>query len=103
MYRNENPISCFLEFLVSLKSLIENPHLDPDKYKNYLLTCWCPLELKSRKDDGTESIIWVNDSPNSISYTRPLSLMRASKSRDVIEAEFSGLFKDMMETKDKVK
>ena len=81
------------------KSLEENPHLDPDAYKNYLLTCLCPLELKSAKEDGTETVIWKNSSPNGMSYTRPLSLIRAAESREVIEDEFSGLLQEIDKTK----
>ena len=84
------------------KSLEENPHLNPDTYKNYLLTCFCPLELSSVNADGSNTVIWKNESPNSITYTRPLSLIRASECRDVIESEFSGLFEEIMSSKEQV-
>ncbi|CAL4131834.1 unnamed protein product, partial [Meganyctiphanes norvegica] len=78
------------------KSLQENPHLDPESYKNYLLMCFCPLQLSTIKKDGTKAVIWENNMPNSISYTRPLSLIRASESRDVIEKEYGGIFSEIM-------
>ena len=49
------------------KSLEENPHIDPEFYKNN-------MSLKGVKDDGIEVEIWANKSPNSMAYTRPLSL-----------------------------
>lgn len=86
----------------SSKSLEENPHLDPNIYKNYLLTCICPLTLSSRKEDGTMTLIWKNSSPNSISFTRPISLIRTCETRTVIEKEFSGLFEEIMNSKTQV-
>ena len=81
------------------KSLEENPHLDPESYKNYLLTCFCPLTLTVVKDNGLEVEIWVNPSPNSMSYTRPLSLIRAAESREVIEKEFSDTLSEISKPK----
>lgn len=75
--------------------MAENPHLDPDLYKNYLLTCFCPLELAFEREDGTDGVIWKNPHPNSLAYTRPLSLIRTHEERDVIEAEFSDLFSEI--------
>ena len=83
----------------SEKSLEENPHLDPEAYKNYLLTCFCPLSLKTMNSNGVEVEIWVNSSPNSMSYTRPISLIRAAESRDVIEKEFSTKLQEMSKPK----
>ena len=85
------------------RSLEENPHLDPESYKNYLLTCVCPLTLSSIKDDGKVTVIWKNTSPNSIAYTRPLSLIRVSESREVIESEFADILTEIMDTKMQVK
>ena len=79
------------------KSREENPHLDPYEHKNFILTCFCPLQLSVAKPDGTTHIILCNKSPNSISFTRPISLIRASESRQVIETEFSRLFSTMMD------
>ena len=78
------------------KSLEENPHLDPENHKNYLLMCFCPLQLSSMENDGTLQVIWKNNEPNSIAYTRPLTLIRTSENRDVIEKEFSELFSEIM-------
>lgn len=72
-------------------SLDENPHLDPSVYSNYLLCCVAPLFLHL-KTDSERLLLWKNPMPNSISYTRPLSLVRAAESRDVIEKEFESLF-----------
>lgn len=83
------------------KSLDENPHLDPEHYKNFLLTCFCPLTLSVIKGQS-EKVIWENPSPNSIFYTRPISLIRASESREIIEKEFNNLFKEIMDTKTQV-
>ena len=83
------------------KSLEENPHLDPECEKNYLLMCFCPLQLSSIKG-GAKKIIWKNNVPNSISYTRPLSLIRTSENRDVIEKEFSELFQEIMKNNKQV-
>ncbi|CAL4224806.1 unnamed protein product, partial [Meganyctiphanes norvegica] len=41
----------------SAKSLEENPHLNPEIHKNYLLTCFCPLSLYSVKG-GLKTEIW---------------------------------------------
>ena len=37
VYRNENPISCFLEFLVSLKLLTKHVFADPYIYIKYII------------------------------------------------------------------
>ena len=81
------------------KSLDENPHLDPSTYKNYLLACFTPLTLSSKK---TGKIIWSNNTPNGIFYTRPIALIRASESRELIESEFSELLSNIMKTKTRV-
>lgn len=72
-------------------SLDENPHLDPSIYTNYLLCCMAPLSL-SYLSDGEKVLLWKNPSPNAISYTRPISLIRAEESRVVVEKEFASLF-----------
>ena len=84
------------------KSLEENPHLDPNIYKNYLLTCFTPLTHSYKKVGKPDTVIWNNNNPNSISYTRPISLIRTIESREVIESEFSGLFSKLMNTKTQV-
>ncbi|CAL4249225.1 unnamed protein product [Meganyctiphanes norvegica] len=45
----------------SAKSLEENPHLNPEIHKNYLLTCFCPLLLYSVKG-GLKTEIWKKPS-----------------------------------------
>jgi hypothetical protein len=76
------------------RSLAENPHLDPKLFKNYLLTCFCPLELSVVQPNGS-TVIWKNDHPNSLHHTRPISLIRAQEDREVIAAEFSPLFDEI--------
>ena len=85
----------------SSKSLEENPYLDPEVFKNYILACCSPLALYSLKG-GVKTEIWKNPTPNSIAYTRPLSLVRAEESREVLENEFAGLFDNIMNIKSQV-
>lgn len=79
------------------KSLDENPHLDPTLYKNFLLCCVCPLSLPL-VNPSDKVLIWKIPCPNSISYTRPLCLVRTNETRYVIEREFDSLFKNIMDT-----
>ena len=72
-------------------SFDENPHLDPSISSNYILCCVAPLFLHM-KTNSDKVLLWKNPLPNSISYTRPLSLVRAAESREVIENEFESLF-----------
>lgn len=84
------------------KSLEENPHLDPELYKNYLLTTLCPLKLSSTNQAGVKTLVWENKSPNSLTMARPLSLIRAAESREVIESEFNDLFAGITDKKSQV-
>ena len=79
------------QFVNSVLSFDENPHLDPTVYTNYLLCFMAPLFLFHHTPDR-EKVLWKNPSPNSIFYARPLSLVRAKESRDVIEKEYDFLF-----------
>lgn len=78
------------QFVNSVLSFDENPHLDPTVYTNYLLCSMAPLFLFHH--DSEKVLLWKNPSPNSIFYARPLSLVRAKESRDVIEKEYDFLF-----------
>ena len=79
------------------KSADENPHLNPNAYKNFLLCCVCPLSFTLVKPGKSEKVIlWKNPAPNSINFTRPLCLIRTTETRDVIQQEFDSLFKSIM-------
>ena len=78
-----------------VRSRAENPHLDPEIFKNYLLTCFCPLTLSKVYKDGARVVLWENKQPNSLQFTRPISLIRAQEEREVIAEEFSPLFNEI--------
>ena len=80
------------------KSLDEKPHLDPTAYKKIILSCVCPLSLRVKKPEQDDTVLlWKNPVPNAISYNRPLCLVRASETREVIESEFDSLFQTITE------
>ena len=45
--------------------------------------------------DGARVVLWENKQPNSLQFTRPISLIRAQEEREVIAEEFSSLFNEI--------
>ena len=73
----------------------ETSHLDLDKTNNFLLSCYCPLELRSSEDN---SLLWSNPVPNSTSFARPVTLTRTTEDRDVLAVELEPSFEIIRDT-----
>ena len=59
---------------------------DTDAEKNessYIGSYWCPLEVRTGDD-----VVWKNPLPNSIIYTRPICIMSAKETREVVKEHF---------------
>ena len=67
--------------------MAETPHLDPTKSNSFLLSCYCPLELRCN-----DEVLWTNPVPNSTAYARPVSLTRTTEDRDVLSIELEPSF-----------
>ena len=66
----------------------ETSHLDLEKTNSFLLSCYCPLELRSEGN----TLLWSNPVPNSTSFARPVTLTRAAEDRDVLAVELEPSF-----------
>ena len=65
----------------------ETSHLDPKKTNSFLLSCYCPLELRCN-----DTLLWSNPVPNSTSFARPVTLTRVAEDRDVLRVELESSF-----------
>ena len=68
-------------------ALLETGHLDPSKTSNFLLSCYCPLEVQH-----SNISIWQNPVPNSTAFARPVSLTRAPEDRNTLTHELGSSF-----------
>ena len=50
---------------------------------SYIGSYWCPLKIRIG-----DVVVWQNPLPNSIVYARPICIMRAKETRDVIKEHF---------------
>ena len=66
-------------------ALEETPNLNPQNVSNFLLSCYCPLEIKEIGESEVQ--VWKNPQPNSIAFARPVSLTRAEESREILQSE----------------
>jgi hypothetical protein len=54
------------------------------KGTNYICSFWCPLEIK----DSKNQVIWTNPTPNSITFARPVILVKAKETRESVKEYF---------------
>ena len=66
----------------------ESEHIDPTRAASFLLQAYCPLKIICGLD-----VVWSNIVPNSTTFCRPVSLTRATETRDVLKVELEPVFK----------
>ena len=79
----------FIEFtlVVVAESFLQNV-LSKYERGSYIGAFWCPLEVKI----GDE-VIWTNPVPGSISYTRPVCLLRGKEEREIVLNHFKPILR----------